>query len=128
MRLGATPAVINGLLAFSQSSGDEYAVVSALRSLLQLGYETDTVVQRLHCHSTSRGDMVVRSVVLRALGLVQQPSPAALTFAYDCCTINTRNHAMIYRARLRQTDPNDPQWTALFMASLETAGHAQRDA
>ncbi|MCB0182664.1 MAG: HEAT repeat domain-containing protein, partial [Caldilineaceae bacterium] len=122
----ATPAVINGLLAFSQSSGDKYAVVSALRSLLQLGYETDTVVQRL-LSLHKRGDMVVRSVVLQELGLVRQPSPAALALLMTAAQPNTRNRHDI-QARLRQTDPNDPQWTALFMASLETDGHTRRAA
>lgn len=70
----ATPTAIDGLLAFSQRSDDPYAVVSALRSLLQLGYENHAIVERLLA-LYEKGDGIVHSVVLRAFGLLQQPSP-----------------------------------------------------
>ncbi|MEZ4672626.1 MAG: hypothetical protein R2932_00070 [Caldilineaceae bacterium] len=74
----ATPAVIDGLLTFSQRSDDAYAVVSALHSLVQLGYATDTIIQQLLARY-KQGDMIVRSVALRALGLLQAPPPEVIS-------------------------------------------------
>lgn len=74
----ATPAVIDGLLAFIQQDrdADPYSVVSAINSLLRLGYTDDSLVDRL-LTLYQRGDSIVRSVALCALAWVKQP-PAAV--------------------------------------------------
>ncbi len=123
----ASPAVINGLLTFSQQSNDQYAVVSALHSLLQLGIENAAILAQL-LGLYKQDDIIVRTVVLQALGLVQQPSPAALALLIAAAqrkAPNKRNAA----ERLRLTDPDDPQWTARFFASLEAeVGQTRRNA
>lgn len=73
----ATPAVIDALVAFSQHSDDIYATVSAVYTLIQLGYETDELIERLftlHGH----GDVVVRAVALDAFTLLKEPPPKAI--------------------------------------------------
>ncbi|MEZ4869329.1 MAG: two-component regulator propeller domain-containing protein [Caldilineaceae bacterium] len=123
----ATPAVIKGLLAFSQSSDDAYAVVSALHSLLQLGYATDAIVQHL-LTLRRQGDMIVRSVALQALGLLQEPSPEVANFLLAAAQ-RKASRSPDAADRLRTTDPDDPQWTTLLMDALKAeVGQTRRTA
>lgn len=73
----ATPAVIEGLWAFIQQSDDPYATVSAAYSLLQLGHESDALIERLFMLHR-RGDIVVRHIALNALTLLKQPPPKVI--------------------------------------------------
>ncbi len=123
----ATPAVIAGLLTFSQNSDDAYAVVSALHSLVQLGYATDAIIQQLRAHH-KQGDMIVRSVALQALGLLPAPPPEVASLLLAAAQ-RKASRSPAAAERLRTTDPDDPQWTALFMDTLEAeGGHTQRTA
>lgn len=123
----ATPAVIDGLLTFSQRDDDAYAVVSALHSLVQLGYATDAVIQQLLARY-KQGDMIVRSVALRAFGLLPAPSPEVSTLLLAAAQRKAARSPATAE-RLRTTDPADPQWMMLFMDALEAeGGHTQRTA
>lgn len=123
----ATPTVIDSLLTFSQRSDDAYAVVSALHSLLQLGYATDAVIQQL-LKLHKQGDMIVRSVALQALGLLQAPPPEVTSLLLAAAQ-RKASRSPAAADRLRTTDPADPQWTALFMDTLEAeVGQTRRTA
>jgi HEAT repeat protein len=123
----ATPAVIDGLLTFSHNSDDAYAVVSALHSLVQLGYATDVIIQQLLTRY-KQGDMIVRNVALRALGLLQEPSPEVTTLLLAAAQ-RKASHSPAAVARLPTTDPDDPQWLALLMGALDAeVGQTRRTA
>jgi HEAT repeat protein len=75
----ATPAVIDGLLAFVQRNqgSHSYDVVSAIDTLLLLGYTDDSLLDQLFM-LYQRGDVFVRIVAVRALAWVKEPAPKVI--------------------------------------------------
>ncbi|MFN8445356.1 MAG: hypothetical protein U0175_31495 [Caldilineaceae bacterium] len=65
---------ISGLLYFSHRSKDSYAVISAVHSLLKLGYHDEVLNTRL-VRQYYRGDGLMQSVALQAMGWVAQLPP-----------------------------------------------------
>ncbi len=111
----ASPAVLAGLLECTQQcqSSDPYAAVSAAHSLLQLGHEDASLVDLL-LTLYEQGDLFVRNVVLRALGLLHQPSPTVIDLLVS--TLESDNAGADVAARsLAQVEPDHPRVVAALL-------------
>ncbi|MEZ4617455.1 MAG: hypothetical protein R2867_18355 [Caldilineaceae bacterium] len=89
---------------------------------MQLGYATDTIIQQLLARY-KQGDMIVRSVALRALGLLQAPPPEVISLLLAAAQRKANPFTRCNRTPAHHC-PADPQWTALFFGPLEAEGGA----
>ena len=111
----ATPAVLAGLRDCTQrrQRSDPYAAVSAAHSLLRLGQEDDSLVDVL-LTLYEQSDQFVRRVVLRALGLLRQPSPTVIGLLVSALESGNAGADVAARS-LAQIEPDHPRVVAALL-------------